>query len=255
MPANLSRPPLTCLIVDDEVPAHQVIQSHLAKLPQFTLAGQCYTGLEAHQFLSQQPVDVVFLDIDMPELSGLELLRSLPLRPPVVLTTAYAQYALESYELSVVDYLLKPIAFPRFLQAAQKVLSMGNGQSAPAAPMHLEVKVDGLLHRVATAELHYIEGWGNYAKLYVGGRMLLVLDTLQHWEQNLPKGQFCRIHKSFIVNLSAITRLTPDGLLLTTGACLPIGRRYAALFEVCWHDYQAGILNTHSSGRHTFRTG
>jgi two-component system, LytTR family, response regulator len=222
--------PINCLIVDDEVMAHQVLKSHLAKLERAKLVGNCYTGTEAYNFLLHNPVDVVFLDINMPELNGLDLIRSLPNPPAVVLTTAYSEFALESYDLNVVDYLLKPIGFPRFLLAFNKVLArLSNPAPVPDVPTHRTVKADGMPHHIALADLLYVEGLGNYVKLHLPGRMLVVLETMQHWEDTLPTQQFCRIHKSFLVNLARIDRVEAEVLWLKTGQSLPLGRKYAAL--------------------------
>lgn len=230
---------LSCLIVDDEAPAHQVIKSHMGKLTQFEVVGQCYTGLEAYQFLEKQPVDVLFLDIDMPELTGPELLRSLKTRPAVVFTTAYAEFGVESYELNVIDYLLKPIRFERFLQAVRKLVTHFSHKPDPMVPTHISVKADGMMHRILLSDIQYVEGLGNYVKMYIDTRPLLVLETMQNAEQRLSVGPFCRIHKSFIVNLGHISRLLPGETLLKNGIRLPIGRRYAALLESRWLTFQA----------------
>ncbi|TDB62800.1 LytR/AlgR family response regulator transcription factor [Arundinibacter roseus] len=230
---------LSCLIVDDEAPAHQVIKSHIGKLNRFEIAAHCYTGLEAYQFLEKQPVDVLFLDIDMPELTGPELLRSLKIRPAVVFTTAYAEFGVESYELNVIDYLLKPIRFERFLQAAHKLATHFSHKPDPIVPTHISVKADGMTHRVLLSDIQYVEGLGNYLKIYIDTRPLIVLETMQNAEQRLSVGPFCRIHKSFIVNLGHISRILPGEILLNTGTRLPIGRRYAALLESRWLTFQA----------------
>ncbi|MBD2768530.1 response regulator transcription factor [Hymenobacter sp. BT664] len=221
---------LNCLVVDDEAPAHEVMKSHLAKIEQAELVGQCYNGTEAYQFLQTRAVDVIFLDIDLPELNGVELLRSVPIRPAVVLTTAHTSFALEGYELGVVDYLLKPIGFPRFLSAFNKVLARVSGASAlPAAPSHVTVRADGLPRQVALADLHYLEGKGNYVRLHLPESKLVVLQTMRQWEESLPAAQFCRAHKSFIVNLNHVARLEGDEVVLTNGSRIPLGRKFAAL--------------------------
>jgi DNA-binding LytR/AlgR family response regulator len=221
---------LKCLVVDDEAPAHEVIKSHLAKIGQAELVGQCYNGAEAYHFFHTRAVDVVFLDVDLPELSGLELLRSVPIRPAVVLTTAHTKFALESYELDVVDYLLKPIGFPRFLSAFNKVLARtAAAPASPAAPSHLTVKANGVPRQVALADLRYLESKGNYVRLHLAGSKLVVLQTMRQWEASLPAAQFCRIHKSFMVNLNHVAQLGADEVILTNGARIPLGRKFAAL--------------------------
>lgn len=225
--------PLKCLIVDDEAMAHEVIKSHLSQIERATLVGQCYNGAEAYNLILNREIDVVFLDINMPELTGLDLLKSISKRPKVILTTAYSEYALESYDLEVVDYLLKPIGFARFLKAFNKVINLdstviNNDKSAT----FIEVKADSIPHKVLFSELKYIEGLGNYVKLHLTEKMLMVQGTMYAWEeQHLPKDIFCRVHKSFIVNMGMVKELSHASIVLTSGKKIPLGRQYKALLQ------------------------
>lgn len=224
---------LRCLIVDDEPAAHYVLEHYMARVDRLVLAGQCYNALDAMNFLHRQPVDLLFLDINMPELSGLELLSTLSHPPRTILTTAYAEFALKSYEFGVADYLVKPIPFPRFLKALNRVLTQVTstvlvGSSALSVPAQttptdsIMVKVDATWVRIKLDELLYAQSWGNYIKLFLTGRMLLTPLTTAELENRLPVGQFIRIHKSYIVAIDKIQRLS--GNMLQIGEIeLPVG--------------------------------
>ena len=222
---------LRCLIVDDEIAAHYVLENYIGRVDRLTLAGQCYNALDAMNFLHRQPVDLLFLDINMPELSGLELLSTLSHIPRTVLTTAYAEFALKSYEFGVVDYLVKPIPFPRFLKAVDRVVTPQPALATPYAPPaaasiiptdSLMVKVDTDWVRVQFDELLYAQSWGNYVKLFLPDRMLLTPLTTSELESRLPIDQFIRVHKSYIVAVSKIERLR--GNTLQIGQIeLPVG--------------------------------
>jgi DNA-binding LytR/AlgR family response regulator len=221
---------LRCLIVDDEVAAHYVLENYIGRMDRLVLAGQCYNAMDALNFLHRQPVDLLFLDINMPELTGLELLGTLSYTPRTILTTAYTEYALQSYDFGVTDYLVKPIPFPRFLKAVDRVLAqqpapvgMSAPMTAPAAPADsIMVKVDADWIRIRLDELLYAQSWGNYVKLFLPGRMLLTPLTTAELESRLPTGQFVRIHKSYIVALNKIERLRGNTLQIGDTE-LPVG--------------------------------
>lgn len=214
---------LRCLLVDDEPLARRVLVKYLQEVPFLELAGECGTALEALAFLHDRGADLMFLDIKMPGLTGLELLRSLPAPPRVILTTAYSEHALEAYEFGVVDYLLKPFSFERFLRAVNRAAT------APAVEPEawVSLKVDKDLHRVAVAEIRYLEGYGNYVKVYLGDRMLLVASTLQSMEQKLSAFGILRIHKSYLINPQHLSRLTPSEAQVGE-ALLPLGNAFKA---------------------------
>lgn len=223
--------PLRCLIVDDEIAAHYVLENYIGRMDRLVLAGQCYNALDALNFLHRQPVDLLFLDINMPELTGLELLSSLSYVPRTILTTAHTEFALQSYDFGVADYLLKPIPFPRFLKAVDRVLAQQPalvGASAIPAPAStiptdsIMVKVDADWIRVRLDELLYAQSWGNYVKLFLPGRMLLTPLTTAELESRLPADQFVRIHKSYIIALNRIERLSGNTLQIGETE-LPVG--------------------------------
>lgn len=226
---------LRCLLVDDEPLAHTVLRSYLDRLPGLvSWAGSCYDGPEALSYLLAAPVDVLFLDVDMPGLTGLELLRALPQPPAVVLTTAHAAHALTAYELGVVDYLLKPIQFERFVKTIGRLRPALPPSLGPAAeqmgevvpPEGLFLKTGAGSERVRFAELLVLEGYGNFVKVHrVAARLLLTPTTLKQLEERLPTAEFLRVHKSYLVNLAHIERVS--GNYLQVGSHdIPIGNTY-----------------------------
>lgn len=226
--------PLRCLLVDDEPLAHTVLRAYLDRLPGLaTWAGSCYGAVEALTVLRTTPVDVLFLDVDMPELTGLELLRALPQPPAVVLCTAHAAHALDAFDLGVVDYLLKPIRFERFVKTIGRLQATAPpALAAPASPAteaaadSIFLKTDAGTERVRFAELLFVEGYGNFVKCHLAsGRVLLTAETMKHMENQLPASQFLRTHKSYLVNLASVERLS--GNVLVVGAReVPVGSTY-----------------------------
>jgi DNA-binding LytR/AlgR family response regulator len=237
--------PLQVLIVDDEPLAHQVLQTYVERVAHLRVAGHCYTAVEALTFLHSQPVDVVLLDVQMPEMSGLELLRALPHAPRVILTTAFSEFALEGYEYGVIDYLLKPIPFPRFLKAIARLPAPGPAAqpaaaaaSAPetpptATPAALLLRDGPTTHRVDLADIDYLEAYGNYVKVHTPGGRLMVTDTLRRLLTQLPPATFLRVHKSFVVPLSRVERLEGNQLTVA-GAALPLGAAFRQEFLRRW---------------------
>ena len=235
--------PLRCLLVDDEPLAHTVLRAYLDRLPGLaTWAGSCYGGVEALTFLRTTPVDVLLLDVDMPHLTGLELLRSLPQPPAVVLCTAHAAHAIDAFDLGVVDYLLKPIRFERFVKTINRLHEVGKlaagradaGHPAPLLPLvpavlpadSIFLKTDAGTERVRFADLRYVEGYGNFMKCHLtSGRVLLTAGTLKQMESQLPASQFMRTHKSYLVNLASVERLSGNVLLVGSHQ-VPVGSTY-----------------------------
>lgn len=234
MPPTLPAP-LRCLLVDDEPLAHTVLRSYLDRLPGLvSWAGSCYDGPEALRHLLATPVDVLFLDVDMPGLTGLELLRALPQAPAVVLTTAHAAHALAAYELGVVDYLLKPVQFERFVKTIGRLRSTALLSPGPAAepaaemptPEGLFLKTEAGSERVRLAELLVLEGYGNFVKVHqLAGRFLLTPTTLKQLEARLPTADFLRVHKSYLVNMAHIERVSGNHLRVGPHD-IPLGNTY-----------------------------
>ncbi len=233
-----------CLIVDDEPLAHAILSDYVQKVPFLELVGATTSPIEALMRVQRGEVDLVFLDIQMPELTGMQFLkivRSSGDRCRVILTTAYADYALEGYEHDVVDYLLKPISFERFLRAVQKI-QHPDARTAPVAspPTAAPVVVDSLLpaptdfifvkteyklQRVGFSELLYCEGLKDYVSLYTLAERILALQTMKTLEEKLPASQFMRVHKSYIVALNRIETIERNRIYIGK-AVIPIGETY-----------------------------
>lgn len=231
---------MNCLIVEDEPLAQEVLQTYIARLPSLTLVGTCENALDAYELLQREPIDLLFCDIQMPLVTGLELLRSLTTRPLVVLTTAFHEYALDGYDLDVVDYLLKPITFERFLRAVDRAKNRlgvpATGQPSSGLPTevppasraddHIFVKEDGRLVKILFGDIRCIEGMRDYVKIHVPGRFIVTHLTLKKLETVLPPAEFIRVHKSYLVRQAAIRVLDGNQLELDARQVVPIGLQY-----------------------------
>jgi len=213
------------LIVDDEPQARKLLQTYMAGLSNYNLVRLCANAMEAYEALHTSKTDLVFLDIKMPIISGTEFLRSLKNPPMVIFTTAYNKYAIEGYELNVIDYLLKPIALPRLLQALEKVqnkLQKPVKDAAHDTIDHLFIKVENKLVKVTLTEVLLIEGMQNYVKLHLKDKVIVATYTMKALEDLLPANRFLRVHRSYIVPLASINAI--NGNLIETGyRNVPIG--------------------------------
>jgi DNA-binding LytR/AlgR family response regulator len=221
---------LKCIIVEDEVLAQDVIRNHLLRLGQIELLGVYRTAPEAQTALQNLDVDVLFLDIRLPGMSGLHFLRGLADPPLVVLTTAYAEYALESYEFNVIDYLLKPISFERFSKAVNKILDgrLYSLSSTPAEARdedHIFIKSNSKFFRVDFSEILYVQGMKDYLKLYTPDFTLVTHHTMNEMEKTLPSRQFLRVHRSYIVAIKHIRAIYGNSIELGK-VTIPIGVNY-----------------------------
>jgi len=215
-----------CIIIDDEPAAHYVLANYIKQNPQLELVFQGYNGIEAMNYLRENSVDLMFLDINMPEISGMELLKILPTHPKTILTTAYSEFALESYDYGVIDYLLKPIYFPRFLKAIDRFFATESvKQKAEETVNSVSVKVDGYLMDVELDQLLYAQSFGNYVKLHTTKRTYLASITTTEFEKCLPEKSFMRIHKSYIVALDKIDATEKDFVVIKNER-IPIGITY-----------------------------
>lgn len=196
----------TCIAVDDEPLALEKIVSFIGRMPALTLAAQFDQPVEALAYLASQPVVVVFLDIQMGSMTGLDVLAALSSRPQVILTTAYSNYALKSYEFEVTDYLLKPYSFERFAQAVNKAIKRISEKTAggDTAADFIFVKSDYRLVKVMLNDILYIEGMRDYRCIHMSSGKILTPQTFGAFEEQLPASQFSRIHKSYLVSLSKI---------------------------------------------------
>lgn len=228
---------LTCLIVDDEPLARNLLADYVQKVPYLTMAGVCSSPLEALELLRKNPVELLFLDIQMPEITGLSLLKALQNKPLVILTTAYSEYALEGYDHDVVDYLLKPITFERFLRAVEKANQ--RIQVAPAAsPQKASENVqpfvfvkDGTkIVRIRWEDILYVEGLKDYVTIYTRQQKVVSLQRLKALEEQLPADQFIRVHHSYIVALNAIDAVH-RGEVQIGQVFIPISDTYRKAFK------------------------
>lgn len=227
---------MKCLVLDDEQLARKLLANFIAKVPHLELVKSCKNPLEALSYLQQTPVDLLFLDIQMPDLTGIELLKSLPRKPHVVLTTAYQDYALEGYQLNVLDYLLKPFSFERFVQSVNKATELVRlkqqakpFQRNPAKETHrlkhLIVHADHKIYKLQFDEINYIEGMKEYVAYHLKDKRILALQSMKHLAEILPKEKFIRIHRSYIVSFEKINMIEGNQVLLGEEK-LPIGRTY-----------------------------
>lgn len=210
-----------CIIIDDEPVAHYVLVSHIEKNANLTLVAQFYNAVDAMNYLRNNPVDLLFLDIDMPEVSGIDLLKSLSNVPSTILTTAHSQYALESYDYGVIDYLLKPISLPRFIKAIDRFLPL-HQKNESFEPQEITIKVDGNNITLDTNNIDYIQSYGNYVKVFTSQKIYVVSTTTQEILAGLPSTTFMRIHKSYIVNMNKIGTHTENEVTINDNK-LPLG--------------------------------
>ncbi|MFC3093964.1 DNA-binding response regulator [Alteromonas sediminis] len=218
---------LKALIIDDEPLAHEVIKHHIRKHPDIEVAGHCFHATEALHWLAEHSVDLIFLDINMPVLTGMEMLRVLHNKPQVIIVSAYQEYALEGYELDVTDYLVKPVSEARLSQALDKVRKRCQ-KSIPNAPSNpsIVVKVDREKRKIDINSILYLEAYGNYVKLWQNDTMLLVNSTLKQLVAELPDEQFIQVHKSFVVNTAVVIGVDSEHIRLKGEKRIKLGKVY-----------------------------
>lgn len=218
---------IKCIIIEDEKLAQNVIQSHLEKINQLELVATCNNALEATAVLNKFQVDLIFLDIQLPGMNGLNFLRTLQNPPLVILTTAYADYAIESYEFNVIDYLLKPISFERFSKAINKLIEgkLLTKTNSNTSSDHIYIKSSGKFFKVNFSDIIYIEGMKDYVKICTADANLVTLQTMNEMEKLLPADKFIRVHKSYIVSLARIKSIFGNNIE-TLKQTIPIGINY-----------------------------
>jgi two-component system, LytTR family, response regulator len=225
---------IRCIIVDDEQHAIDIIAHYVSQTPQLELVGSTTNPIEALQMVSNNHIDLVFLDIQMPELSGIDLIKALNGKVKVILTTAYSEFALESYELDVVDYLLKPVRLPRFLAAVQKAAKELQ-ESRPAVKeehgeedyIFVKTEMKGKLIKINLADIDYIEGMKNYVAIYCNGKKTMVYTSMKEIEEKLPAKRFLRVHKSYIISIAKISGIEGNMVRLSgVTADIMIGDSY-----------------------------
>ena len=223
-----------CLIIDDEPLARDLMRNHIEKLDNFEIVAECGDAMKAMQELRDQKIDLMFMDIQMPQITGIEFLKILKNPPKVVITTAYREYALDGFELDVVDYLLKPITFERFLKSVNKYYQVAQDEAQNNSQVSevsqtdepfIYVKENKRVIKVHLNEILYVEGLSEYVQIYTDKKKIITKTTLTSLEEKFPDDGFMRIHKSFIVSLSRIEAFTANTNEVP-GKELPIGRSY-----------------------------
>ena len=234
---------IRCLAIDDEPLALQQIAAYIGKVPFLELAAQCQSALEAHQFLQNDTVDVIFCDINMPDLNGMDFIKALVAPPLVVFTTAYAEYAVEGFKVNAVDYLLKPFGLQDFMRAANRVRERLEGTTAtapaPSAPVASDsdtdtifLKTDYRIVKVAISDIRYVEAMSEYLKVWMEGdtKPIITLLSMKKMEERLPQN-FMRIHRSYIINLNKILEVNKNRVIMDRDTYLPIGDMYKETFQ------------------------
>lgn len=220
---------INCLIVDDEPIARDILLTYISRIPELSLVKSCKNATEAYKSLHEHVIDLIFLDIQIPIITGIDFLRSLSKPPMVIFTTAYANFAVEGFELNSIDYLLKPITFERFEKAIQKVFDKisHHQENAPAKQRldYIFIKQDNKLVRVNFSAIDYIQAEKDFCSVYLGQKRLLASMHLKLFEDLLPATKFLRIHRSYLINLDKITALKGNTVELGNIE-LPIGASY-----------------------------
>ena len=216
---------MNCIIIEDEIPAQKILQNFIGKIPNLELQGTFNAAIEAYSFLSNNEIDLIFLDINLPDISGLDFIKTVKNPPSIIITTAYPEHAVSSFELdTIVDYLVKPIRFERFFKAINKLKARQEN--------HLEeendaifLNVDKTHHKIIINDIFYVESDRNYISLITKTKTLSFIDTLKNWTEKLNSNQFIQVHKSFIVNVNKVDKISGNTLFLNDKK-IPIGRTY-----------------------------
>lgn len=220
---------MNCIIIEDEIPAQKILKNYLGKLPNIELLATFNAAIEASPFLNSNEVDVVFLDINLPDISGLDFIKTVKNPPAIIMTTAYPDYAVNSFELeTIVDYLVKPFSFERFYRAIKKVqqrIQPTISIPTEASPEHLFLNVDKTLHKIIIEDILYIESDRNYITIVTKQGKHSYIDALKNWSDKLDTNRFIQIHKSFIINANHVSKISGNEVYIQERR-IPIGRTY-----------------------------
>lgn len=222
---------INCIIVDDEPMAREILETHLAKVDFVEVVKTCKNAIEAFNIVSSEQVDLIFLDINMPEISGLSFAKSINKNIKIIFTTAYREYAVDGFDLQAVDYLLKPISFERLLQAIHKfrdensTIKVESATNVQETNEFIFVRSDRKMVKINFNEINYIESLSDYIKIYLSNTTIITRETISNIEAKLPSGNFLRTHRSFIVSISKINSFTNEFLEVNNKA-IPISRTY-----------------------------
>jgi DNA-binding LytR/AlgR family response regulator len=228
---------ICCIIIEDQPPAQRVLKKYISDVGNIELRGTFADALQAMEFLKTSDIDLVFLDIHLPKISGIDFLKMLSKKPHVILTTAFPDYALASYEYDVTDYLLKPFSFERFVQAVSKVKIMSSKKFQNPKPIDVDSKSDVIfiksgyeLIKISVADIRFIHSDADYTEVFTIEKMYLSQEPLRFWEETLDNRLFIRIHRSYILNISKIEKIIGNQVRLDEYTNLPIGRAYKERF-------------------------
>jgi len=229
---------ISCLAIDDEPLAVKKISAYIQKTPFLELVAECRNAFEAMEILSNRTIQLIFIDINMPDLSGLEFVKSLTDKPYIVFTTAYSEYAVEGFQVDAADYLLKPITYPGFLKAANKVKNLielntnSEKESIRTTASHLFVKSDYKLIRIELDDIKYIESQHEYIKIHmINSKPVMTQLSMKAIEEQLPTGQFMRVHRSFIVNLKKVSVVERNRIVFDGKVYIPVSDQYKEIFQ------------------------
>lgn len=221
---------MNCLIIEDQPPAQRILKKYIEDIGTLNLKGTFSDAIQAMEFLKTEPVDLIFLDIHLPKISGIDFLKTIPHPLHIILTTAFSEYALESYEFNVVDYLLKPFSFQRFVKAVSKIPLKNHGEQKNGSTENTRETLfikSGYEHiKISIDEIIYIKSDADYTEIYVPEKKHLTSEPLRYWLECLDQQYFFRIHKSFIINTSKIVKVSGNQVYLINDFVVPIGRSY-----------------------------
>lgn len=224
---------MKCIIIEDQPPAQRILKKYIEEIGTIELRGVFSDALQALEFLKKEDIDLIFLDVHLPKLSGIEFLKTLSNPPSIILTTAFSDYALEGYELDVVDYLLKPFSFQRFVKAVLKATKMERVVSSLEAtgqektfPTEIFIKSGHEYIRLNLDELLFIKSDADYTELHTTGKRYLSSEPLKYWLETLDQGRFVRVHRSYIINSTQMEKISGNQIYLKGGEQIPIGRVY-----------------------------
>lgn len=226
-----------CLIIDDESPAHKALISHIAKFDDLEHSGSAFSGMEALKMLNENTYDIIFLDINMPVISGVELMELQPKRPLTIVTTAYSDFALSAYQNDAIDYLMKPISFEKFSKAIEKAKTFYSGNSLKKENNSngkiLSYRSNGQMIDILLSDIIYIESLGNYMKLYSSKLKspIIIYGSLASISDEIDNIDFLQVHRSYIVNTLQITTVTYKTLTMSNAEIIPVGRKYQILLN------------------------
>lgn len=220
---------MNCIIIEDEIPAQKILQNFIGKVPHLSLVGTFKAAIEANSFLRNTKVDVVFLDVNLPDISGIDFIKTVANPPAIIMTTAYPDYAVSSFELdTIVDYLVKPFSLDRFVKAINKLNTKAEVTPADyfeATKRSIFVNVDKTHHKVILDDIVYVESDRNYITLVTNTQKLSYIDSLKNWVEKLPTDQFVQVHKSYIINVKLVEKISGNEAFLGEKR-IPIGRTY-----------------------------